>query len=390
MIDHRKRIHIVLKFALLAAVGLATIGVAELGARLIWKSMYNKWLGGQLHGYDELDRRRSLIIPQPGANLTVEELRASLLSHGKTIGLGQFEDLVNELSLADSTPILSVTSLRFRGPEIVIPKPDGVFRILTIGDSVTWGPPIDEMTYPSVLGEYLTPWLIDRCGKKLEVINAGVPGYNLERVLKRIDEYLAVKPDFVTIYLGWNRTIGRADPRKNQRLYRRYALYRFYYHGIVDRTDTGLTTDYNTVTTFNSEDPALAGYMSYDFGEDIKDLTELVEVFAAREIPVTLITLAGLLDWRITPDQRALEVAYPIASTQNLYAYPLLTRQFNDEIRQFAEQRDLGLIDLEEYAYREFEPRSDYFTDSVHMTIRGYAAFGRFLATELEGQTGCE
>lgn len=390
MIDHRKRVHIVLKLALLAAVGLATIGVAELGARLIWKSMYNKWLGGQLHGYDELDRRRSLIIPQPGANLTVEELRASLLSHGKTIGLGQFEDLVNQLSLADSTPILSVTSLRFRGPEIVIPKPDGVFRILTIGDSVTWGPPIDEMTYPSVLGEHLTPWLVDRCGKKLEVINAGVPGYNLERVLKRIDEYLAVKPDFVTIYLGWNRTIGRADPRKNQRLYRRYALYRFYYHGIVDRTDTGLTTDYNTGTTFNGEDPALAGYMSYDFGVDIKDLTELVEAFAARDIPVTLITLAGLLDWRITPDQRALEVAYPIASTQNLYAYPLLTRQFNDEIRQFAEQRDLGLIDLEEYAYREFEPRSDYFTDSVHMTIQGYEAFGRFLATELEGRISCE
>ena len=390
MIDHRNRVYIILKFALLAAIGLATLGVAELGARLVWKTLYNNWLEGQLHGSDELDRHRSLIIPQAGINQTVEEHRASLKNHGKTIGLAQFEDLVNELSLADSTPILSISSLRFRGPEIVVPKPVGVFRIVTIGDSVTWGPPVDGTTYPAVMGKNLAPILIDRCEKKLEVVNAGVPGYNFERVLKRIDEYLAVEPDLVTVYLGWNRTIGRADPRKNQRLYHRYALYRFYYHGIVNRDDTGLTTDYNTRTAFNSEDPALAGYSDYDFGEDIKGLNELVEAFRARDIPVTLITLAGLLDWRITPDQRALEIAFPIASTQNLFAYPLLTRQFNEEIRQFARQRDLGLIDFEEYAYHEFEPRSDYYTDSVHMTIRGYAAFGRYLADQLESRIDCD
>jgi len=387
---YRNRVQIILKLVLLAAVGLATLGGAELGARVVWKVVYNNWLEEQVHGYDELDRQRSIIIPQAGISQTVEEFRAGLLSHGKTIGLRQFEDLVNELSIADSTSILSVNSLRFRGPEITVPKPDGVFRIVTIGDSVTWGPPIDEMTYPSALGKHLAPWLIDRCGKKLEVINAGVPGYNLGRVLKRTDEYLAVEPDLVTVFLGWNRTIGRADPKKNQRSYRRYALYRFYYHGIVNRNDTGLTTDYNTGTTFDSEDPALDGYIGYDFGEDIKDLNELVEAFSAHDIPVTLITLAGLLDWRITPDQRALEIAYPIASTQNLFAYPLLTRQFNEEIRRLAGQRDLGLIDFEEFAYHEFEPRSDYFADSVHMTLRGHAALGRYLATELQGRVRCD
>jgi lysophospholipase L1-like esterase len=388
--DQRNRLHIILRLALLAAVGLTALGVAELGARMVWKTIYNRWLENQLHGYDELDRSRSLIIPKAGINQTVEDLRNNLLSHGKTIGLEQLEDLVDGLSIADSTPILSVNSLRFRGPEIVEPKPDGVFRILTIGDSVTWGPPIDEMTYPAVLGKYLAPRMMERCGKNLEVINAGVPGYNLERALKRIDEYLAVDPDLVTICLGWNRTIGRADPKKNERLYCRYALYRFYYHGIVNRNDTGLTADYNKGTTFNSEDPALARYWGYDFGEDIKELNELVEAFKARDIPVHLITLAGLLDWRIKPDARALEIAYPIASTQNLFAYPLLTRNFNEKIRQFAKQKDVGLIDFEEYAFHEFEARSDYYTDSVHMTIQGYAALGRFLATELEGRVSCD
>ena len=97
-----------------------------------------------------------------------------------------------------------------------------------------------------------------------------------------------------------------------------------------------------------------------------------------------------MLDWRITPDQRALKVAYPIAAADGGFRSYHMSRQFNEGIRQMARQRDLGLIDFEGYAYREFDRRSDYFTDSVHMTIRGYAAFGRFLATELEGRIGCE
>jgi lysophospholipase L1-like esterase len=385
----RRRVRLVLKLALLSAVVLASVAIAELAARRVWDVKYNAWLEGQLHGYDQLDRQRSLIVPKPGIDLTVEELRRNLVSHGKTIGLRQFEDLVNELSLADSTPILSVNSLGFRGPEIVVPKPEGVFRIVAIGDSVTWGPPIDEWTYPAVLEQHLAPWVLDECGKRLEVVNAGVPGYNFERVLKRIDEYLAVEPDLVTVYLGWNRTIGRADPRKNQRWYSRSALYRFYYHAIVNRNDTGLTTDYSRGTVHDPADPSLAAYADYDFGDDIRQLNELVDTVRARGIPVTLITLAGLLDWRVTPDPRALEIAYPIASTQNLFAYPLLTRRYNEEIRRVARLRDVDLIDFEGYAYDELDPRSDYFTDSVHMTIRGSTTFGRYLATELQGRLPC-
>jgi lysophospholipase L1-like esterase len=389
MTDRGNRRHLALKLAVSVIVGLTATVVSEMGARLIWKSKYNDWLAGQLHGYDELDRQRSLIIPRAGINLTVEELRSSLRNHGKTISLGQFEEMVDQLSLADSTPILSVNSLRFRGPEFVVPKPDDVFRIVTIGDSVTWGPPIDELTYSAIMERELAQFVNDRCGKRLEVVNAGVPGYNLERVSKRVDEYLAVEPDLVTVFIGWNRTIGRADPRKDQRLYREFALYRFFYHGIVNRSGTGLKEDFAAGTTFDSGDPALAAYSGYDFSEDLNELGRLVEVFTARDIPVHLITLAGVLDWRIAPGQRALEIAYPIASTRNLYAYPLLTRQFNEGIRRVASDLNTGLVDFENFAFREFDPRSDYFTDSVHMTIKGHDAFGRYLAAELRTHVSC-
>ncbi len=50
--DNRSRVRITLRVALLAIAGLSTLGVAELGARLVWKTKYNQWLEKQLHGYD--------------------------------------------------------------------------------------------------------------------------------------------------------------------------------------------------------------------------------------------------------------------------------------------------------------------------------------------------
>ena len=379
-----------LRIALVAIGAVAGLGIAEGTARVVWKGKYNRWLAGQLHGYDELDRKRSLNIPKANLKATVAQLRADLLAHGKTIGLAQFEDLVDELNLSESDVILTVNSLAFRGSEFVLPKPEGVYRVLAIGDSCTWGPPVDEFTYPSMLERQLAPWMADDCKRTLEVVNAGVPGYNFDRVLMRVGEFLAVEPDLVTIYLGWNRTIGRADLRKNQGLYRQLALYRFYYHAVVNRNETGLTEDFQQTTYFDPHDPDVAALARYDFSRDLRDLEELVHHFSDRRIPVVIVTLAGMLDWRVEPDRRALELAYPISSTRNLYAYPLLTRLYNDQLRMFAELEKLPLVDFEEFAYEHFSKRSEYFTDSVHMTLKGYESMGKFLADELRSIVVCD
>ena len=82
----------------------------------------------------------------------------------------------------------------------------------------------------------------------MEVINAGVPGSSLEKATKRIDELRTTDPDIVTIYLGWNGTIGRADPAKLSTLYRYSALYKVFYHLIQNRSDTGLSETINHQT----------------------------------------------------------------------------------------------------------------------------------------------
>ncbi len=51
------------RVALLLAALAVGIVVLEACAGAIWKREYNKWLEGQLHGFDHVDYGRSIIVP---------------------------------------------------------------------------------------------------------------------------------------------------------------------------------------------------------------------------------------------------------------------------------------------------------------------------------------
>lgn len=65
-------------------------------------------------------------------------------------------------------------SLGYRGEEIVMPKPQGEFRIACLGGSTTYGETVDDYhdAYPAVMEA-----LLRQRGLKVTVINAGCPGY---------------------------------------------------------------------------------------------------------------------------------------------------------------------------------------------------------------------
>lgn len=70
--------------------------------------------------------------------------------------------------------------------EYQIQKPEGVFRIITLGDSFTFGMYMNTGdNYPEQLEDILNERL--SCGKikKFEVINLGVPGYDIEYAVER-------------------------------------------------------------------------------------------------------------------------------------------------------------------------------------------------------------
>ena len=373
-------------FAVFAIVLMTVIGfvVLEGAARYIWKQKYNERLESRLHGYDMVDYERSIMVPIPNTVMTANRHWNDLKKFNKPLGLKALEQTLGGEPVDDSEVLFTINSLGFKGPEIEVPKPESTFRILTIGDSCTFNPARDSDSYPRHMERKLRE-LADT-DHRIEIVNGALPGYNIERVNLRIDELLAAEPDLVTIYIGWNRTIGRAHTRKNLFLYRNLALYKLYYHGILNRRDTGLQVDFQKTTFYDPDDPELDGLESYSFEYDVKVLEFLVNAIKEHDptTRIVLITLGGMMDHRLEPSERALEVSYPTHTTENLYAWPLLTAIFNNELRVFAERHDnVDLIDFETHAYEKFRPRDEYFKDSVHPSLLGYRVMGEYFAREL-------
>jgi len=90
----------------------------------------------------------------------------------------------------------------FRTPPFTEAKPPGVFRIVCLGDSSTFGMNVDAAhNYPRLLAERLDTAFPGR----FEVINLGVPGYTGRQGLELLQRTaLAYDPDLVTFGFGTN------------------------------------------------------------------------------------------------------------------------------------------------------------------------------------------
>jgi lysophospholipase L1-like esterase len=97
----------------------------------------------------------------------------------------------------------SINSHGFRGPDFETGKPKGVFRVICLGESSTFGyRNRDDATYPFILGRLFTEEKLP-----VEVINAGFPYYNSGSILSLLKEdILNYKPDLITLYAGYNDT----------------------------------------------------------------------------------------------------------------------------------------------------------------------------------------
>ena len=98
---------------------------------------------------------------------------------------------------------LAINSDGYRGPLVPRPKSLGEFRVICLGDSITFGSDVDEkMTYPAQLQRVLEQKYL---GRKISVLNAGVPGYTSRQGLflfkSKLMEY---QPDAVIWGFGFN------------------------------------------------------------------------------------------------------------------------------------------------------------------------------------------
>lgn len=105
----------------------------------------------------------------------------------------------------------------YRGPPLERNKPAETIRILVLGDSVSFGWGVsDGECYPRVLERELNR---NRGSRRIEVINAGVPGYNTAMELAYLErDGLVLDPDLVLLdFVGNdlelpNFIVSRIDP----------------------------------------------------------------------------------------------------------------------------------------------------------------------------------
>ncbi|HUF40028.1 MAG TPA: SGNH/GDSL hydrolase family protein [Anaerolineales bacterium] len=113
---------------------------------------------------------------------------------------------------------VEINALGLRSPETTREKPTGTLRILNLGDSIAmgWG-----VAYEATYGQLIEGALSAGTGPetRVEVINAGVPGWNLENELAYLlAEGLAFSPDAVVLDLTLvNDIYGRSALERNPR-----------------------------------------------------------------------------------------------------------------------------------------------------------------------------
>jgi len=100
-------------------------------------------------------------------------------------------------------------SLGYRNNEFPLEKPGGVYRIVALGGSSTYDVRIEDnnQTFTAQLEKLLK----EEYGyQQVEVINAGVPGYNSWEILTNLEfRVLDLDPDLVIIYEGTNDVHAR-------------------------------------------------------------------------------------------------------------------------------------------------------------------------------------
>lgn len=109
-----------------------------------------------------------------------------------------------------------LNSKGFRDREYALKKPANTYRILMLGDSLTfgWGAKQDEI-FPALLEERLNQFFASSgTEKKVEIINTGIGNYNTEQeVIFFRESGLAWKPDMVIL----NYFINDAEPTPRKR-----------------------------------------------------------------------------------------------------------------------------------------------------------------------------
>lgn len=254
---------------------------------------------------------------------------------------------------------IRTNSLGLRNAEVVQSKPAGDFRILALGDSVTFGWGLrGEDTYPSQLASLLATL---RPTQRFEVINAGVSGYGTWQQALWLEEAgLALQPDVVIVQvhlndasdnlwgtLGWQSKGGwLAQHSKLAQLVQRVA------GSAAPRSDVPCATDWKVGTD------QVCWQRTEELLSDLRS--------AAQNADATTVLIPSPMRWQVEPGVRDVRAWVDAA-------------RYQDVLRQYAERSGWLYVDPLPAFRQAYSTGQSLFLDIGHPNEAGQ----RLMAQEL-------
>jgi lysophospholipase L1-like esterase len=282
--------------------------------------------------------------------------------------------LAPDFRLRSGTFRIATNSLGLRGPEIDVDKPPGTVRIAIFGGSAAFGYLVSD-------GQEAARLLERRLGGEaagVQVINAGVPGYNLFHSFDFYEETVArLDPDVVVLYAGCNDIGYVVSPTPDAERFRRAGRPRGWerclghstLYGFVAYRLSGATTRLDVGHQIENL-PTRAGLEQ--FRRNLNAFTDAVEQSGGVLVLCAEATAARA---DVAPDLRTCMGSSESEIERTIAIFEALRATF----REFAVQEQLPYLD----ASAEVPPDREHLGDTIHLTPAGEARLADYLAKEL-------
>ncbi len=319
---------------------------------------------------------------RPGYRGTLHDVLEAKRTSGRVLTVRHMEEAARTLGIRPDEIAVEVNHAGFRGPALDPVHTD--VRILTLGDSCTFGTPVAERyTYARAMERELRTR-----GLGVEVVNGGVEGYDPSDVLARLDEYRALRPEVTTLYIGWNALYRERYLDDARGLARHLHSFRLFAHvsalvqaQLADPRKAALEA-YERPKRPDRGAPEIALFDDYQ-PSFVPQLVRIVEAMQAVGSRVVILTLPGLYTMDRDPSPRTLEIGHLPTFTDNPFVLVRMVERYNDVLRTLARERGLDLVDLESWARETLQPPEEHFIDSVHLDERSQERAGTYLAGAL-------
>ncbi|PIS14390.1 hypothetical protein COT64_02890 [Candidatus Shapirobacteria bacterium CG09_land_8_20_14_0_10_39_12] len=280
---------------------------------------------------------------------------------------------------------LIINSKGFRGKEFNKEKKADVNRIITMGDSVTFGITPEVCPYPSQLQEIFNK----KYPNKVEIINAGVEGYSSEYVLKRLKyDILQYKPDIVTVYVGWNDlyAVNPQSPLNSKKMAKLAEFLNKFYIYKAGRKVIFLWIKPkldHLITLSNAINADAAIYDKFEPENYKNNLKEIIKVCRENNIKVILINLTSILSDNMSQEDIK-KVHYPYF-TSDIEKLKTLQTIYNQAIEQVAQENNTPQIDLNS-AINKISNKGALFFDTMHPYCEGQKIIAETIFNDLISQ----